>query len=91
LLLAIINKKVSSEIGFRGIFKKVLIFVMVALGNIIDRYVICTGSTLRTMLNMFCLSNEEISILENTGKMGLPFPEKLKATIQQLKDKENKN
>ena len=88
VLLAIVNKKVSSEIGFRGIFKKVLIFVLVALGNIIDQYVICSGSTLRTMLIMFYLSNEGISIIENTGQMGLPFPEKLKAAIQQLKDKE---
>ena len=87
VLLAIVNKKVSSQIGFKGICKKVLIFVLVALGNIIDRYVICTGSTLRTMLIMFYLSNEGISLIENTGKMGLPFPEKIKTAIHQLKDK----
>lgn len=88
VLLAIVNKKVSSEIGFKGICRKVLIFILVALGNIIDRYVLCTGSTLRTMLIMFYLSNEGISIIENTGKIGLPIPEKLKNAIQQLKKKD---
>jgi len=65
VLLAIINKKVSSEIGAKGISKKACIFILVALGNIIDRYIIGAGSTLRTMLIMFYLSNEGISIIEN--------------------------
>ena len=89
VMLAVINKKISSEIGYKGIFKKVLIFALVALGNIIDQHIIGSGSTLRTMIIMFYLSNEGISILENTAKIGLPLPQKLKDVLQQIGD-ENK-
>lgn len=84
VLLAIHDKKLSSEIGFRGICKKAMIFALVAVGHILDQYVIGTGSSLRTMLIMFYLSNEGISIIENAGKIGLPLPQKLKDAIQQL-------
>lgn len=86
VLVAICKKHVSSEIGFKGISKKVMIFLLEALGNIIDQYVLTSGSTLRTMLIMFYLSNEGISIIENAGNLGLPLPEKLKSVIQQLSD-----
>ncbi len=82
--LAVLEKKVSSDIGFKGISKKMMIFVLVSLGNIIDQLVIGNGSTLRCMLIMFYLSNEGISIIENAGKMGLPLPQKLKEVLQQL-------
>lgn len=82
--LAVLEKKVSSDIGFKGISKKMMIFILVALGNIIDQLVIGNGSTLRCMLIMFYLSNEGISIIENAGKMGLPLPQKLKEALQQL-------
>jgi len=84
VLLAIYEKNVSSDIGFKGICKKVLIFVLVSLGNIIDQYIIGSGSSLRTILIMFYLSNEGISILENAAKMGVPFPQKLKDVLQQI-------
>lgn len=90
VLLAIYEKKVSSDIGFKGISKKILIFALVALGNIIDQYLIGSGSSLRTMLIMFYLSNEGISVLENTAKMGVPFPQKLKDVLQQIGDTESK-
>lgn len=85
--MAIREKKVSSEIGFHGICKKVMIFVLVTLGHVIDQYVIGSGSSLRTMLIMFYLSNEGISIIENASEMGIPVPDKLKGILQQL----NKN
>ena len=84
VLVAIHNKTVSSEIGFRGISKKVMIFALVALGNIIDQYIVSSGSSIRTMIIMFYLSNEGISIIENAGNIGLPLPQKLKEIIQQL-------
>nr|WP_242974822.1 phage holin family protein [Pseudoclostridium thermosuccinogenes] len=90
VLLAIHNKKVSSEIGFKGICKKILIFILVSMGNIIDQYILGSGSALRTLLIMFYLSNEGISILENTGKMGLPFPRKIKDVIEKLKENDDK-
>jgi len=74
LLRAVYEKRVSSDIGFQGICRKILIFALIALGNIIDQYLIGSGSALRTMLLMFYLSNEGISILENASKMGVPFP-----------------
>jgi toxin secretion/phage lysis holin len=90
VLLAIYEKKLSSNIGFKGISKKVMMFALVALGNIIDQHIIGSGSSLRTMLIMFYLSNEGISIIENAGKMGLPLPQKLKDVIQQLNGSNDK-
>ncbi len=84
VLLAIYERRISSEIGFKGICKKALILTLIALGNLIDQYIICSGSALRTMLIMFYLSNEGISILENAAKIGLPFPQKLKDVLVQL-------
>lgn len=87
ILLAIYDKKISSYIGFKGICKKVLIITLVALGNIIDQHIIGSGSSIRTMLIMFYLSNEGISILENAVKMGVPIPNNLKDVFLQIKDK----
>ena len=84
LMVAIIEKRLSSEIGFRGIFKKVLIFSLVAVGQIIDSKLLQNGSAIRTAVIFFYLSNEGISILENTAKIGLPIPEKLKTVLEQL-------
>lgn len=88
IMVAILEKCLSSEVGFRGIFKKVLIFSLVAVGHIIDSQLIQTGSAIRTAVIFFYLSNEGISIIENTVKIGLPIPEKLKTVLEQL-DKED--
>ena len=90
VMCAIIDKKLSSKIGFKGIFKKVLIFAMVAIGHIIDTNLIGTGSVLRTAVIFFYLSNEGISFLENTAHLGLPIPAKLKAVLEQLHDRAEK-
>jgi toxin secretion/phage lysis holin len=84
IMVAILEKRLSSEVGFRGIFKKVLIFSLVAVGHIIDSQLIQTGSAIRTAVIFFYLSNEGISIIENTAKIGLPIPEKLKTVLEQL-------
>ena len=89
VLVAIHNKRISSEIGFKGISKKVMIFALVAVGNIIDQCNIGSGSSIRTMIIMFYLSNEGISIIENAGNMGLPLPQKLKDVMQQIKNHNN--
>jgi toxin secretion/phage lysis holin len=88
LMAAIVECKLSSEIGFRGIFKKVLIFLIVAVGNIIDNNLIGTGSAVRTATIFFYISNEGISIIENSIIIGLPIPEKLKNVLEQLHNKE---
>jgi len=89
IMVAILEKRLSSEVGFRGIFKKVLIFSLVAVAHIVDSQLIQTGSAVRTAVIFFYLSNEGISIIENTAKIGLPIPEKLKTVLEQL-NKEDK-
>jgi len=90
VLCAIADKKLSSEIGAKGIFKKVLIFSLVGIAHILDTEVLGGESgALRTAVIFFYLSNEGVSILENSSHLGLPIPEKLKAVLQQLHGKEN--
>lgn len=91
LMVAVLEKKLSSEIGFRGIFKKVLIFILVGIGHIIDVNVIQNGSIIRTAVIFFYLSNEGISILENSAKIGLPIPKKLKDVLKQINKEEEEN
>jgi toxin secretion/phage lysis holin len=90
LMCAVLDKKLSSEIGFQGIFKKILIFSLVAIGHIIDKNVIGDGSVIRTAVIFFYLSNEGISILENAAHIGLPIPQKLKDVLGQLHNKGDK-
>lgn len=90
LMCAVLDKKLSSEVGFRGIFKKVLIFSLVAIGHIIDKNVIGDGSVIRTAVIFFYLSNEGISILENAVHVGLPVPQKLKDILEQLHNRSEK-
>ena len=86
VMVSVLDKKLSSEVGFHGIFKKVVIFALVAVGHIVDAYVIQNGSVIRTAVIFFYLSNEGISILENASVLGLPVPQKLKDVLEQLKD-----
>ena len=90
VMCAIIDHKLYSEIGFKGIFKKVLIFTLVGVANILDVNVIGTGSVLRTAIVFFYISNEGVSLLENAGHLGLPIPAKLKAVLEQLHDRAEK-
>ena len=84
VMCAAVDKRLSSEIGFKGICKKVLIFVLVGLANILDVQIIGTGSVLRTAVIFFYISNEGVSLLENAAHLGLPIPSKLKDILQQL-------
>ena len=84
VMCAIADKKLSSEVGFKGICKKALIFVMVGVAHIMDIYLIGNGEVLRTAVIFFYCSNEGVSMLENAAHLGLPIPEKLKAALEQL-------
>lgn len=90
IMCAVVDKKLSSAVGFKGIFKKVLIFALVGVGHILDTRVIGAGSVLRTAVIFFYLSNEGISLLENAGHLGLPIPKKLKSILEQLHDRSEK-
>lgn len=91
LMVAVVEKKLSSGIGFRGIFKKVLIFALVGIGHTIDFYLIEKGSAVRTAVIFFYLSNEGLSIIENAARVGLPIPEKLKTVFTELRREDGKN
>lgn len=87
VMCAIINRELSSAVGFKGIFRKVLIFLLVGIANIIDVQVIGTGAVLRTAVIFFYISNEGVSLLENAGHLGLPVPEKIRSVLEQLHDR----
>ena len=87
VMCAINDKTLSSEVGFRGICRKVLIFLLVGIANILDVQVIGTGSVLRTAVIFFDISNEGVSLLENAAHLGLPVPEKIKTVLEQLHDR----
>ena len=87
VMCAITDKKLSSSVGFKGICRKVLIFTLVGIGNIVDVYVLGQGGVLRTAVIFFYLSNEGVSIMENTAHLGLPIPAKLKEVLEQLHER----
>ncbi|MFP1710614.1 phage holin family protein [Gardnerella swidsinskii] len=91
VMCAAIDKKLSSSVGFKGIFRKVLIFMLVGIANIIDFQVIKQGNVIRTAVIFFYLSNEGLSLIENAAHLGLPVPEKLKNVLEQLHDKNRKD
>lgn len=88
VLVATVQKKLSSSIGFKGILRKVCIFILVGIGNLLDRYVFGEAGVLRTAVIFFYLSNEGISILENMGHLGVKYPRKLKRVLAQLHDRD---
>ena len=89
LMCAIADKQLSSAVGFRGICRKVRIFLLVGVAHIVDLHVVGSGSALRGAVVCFYLSNEGVSMLENAAHLGLPIPEKLKAILEQLHDRES--
>ena len=91
VMCAIVDKKLSSSVGFKGIFRKVLIFVMVGIAHILDAQVIGAGSVLRTAVIFFYLSNEGISIIENVAIIGLPVPQKLIDVLEQLREEKGED
>ena len=86
---AVVDKKLSSAVGFKGIFKKVLIFTLVGIANIVDVQVLETPGVLRTAVIFFYLSNEGVSMLENAAHLGLPVPDAIKTVLEQLHDRSN--
>lgn len=90
VMCAINDKHLSSEIGFKGICKKIIIFMLIGVANLIDVYVIKSGAMLRTATIFFYLSNEGISLIENAVHLGLPVPEKIKQVLKQLTDNNKK-
>lgn len=88
LMAAAVEKRLASNIGFKGNFKKIAILFLVSVGHLIDTEIIKQGGAIRTMVIFFYLSNEGLSILENAVRIGLPIPEKLQALLKQFNEKE---
>ena len=91
VMCAVSDKKLSSEVGFEGICRKIIIFLLVGIAHILDVTMIATGSVLRTAVIFFYLSNEGVSLLENAAHLGLPIPDKLKDVLEQLHDRAEKD
>ena len=87
VMCAVADKTLSSEVGFKGICRKIVIFILVGIANILDVQVIGSGSVLRTAVIFFYLSNEGVSLLENAAHLGLPVPAKLKVVLAQLHER----
>ncbi|MEL7610729.1 MAG: phage holin family protein [Bacillota bacterium] len=87
LVNAALHHTLSSEIGFKGLWKKVLIFFIVGIGSLLDTVIPMTNGALRATLCLFYIANEALSILENAGAVGLPLPEKLRTMLEQIKRK----
>ena len=87
VMCAISDKTLSSEVGFKGICRKVLIFLLVGIGNIIDVQVLGSPGVLRTAVIFFYLSNKGVSLLENAAHLGLPVPDAIKTVLEQLHDR----
>ena len=90
VMCAIVDKRLSSRVGFKGICKKVLIFALVGMGHILDTHIVGSGSVLRTAVIFFYISNEGVSLLENATYLGLPVPKKIKLILEQLHDRSEK-
>ena len=90
VMCAISDHTLSSQVGFRGLCRKVLSFMLVGIANVLDIYVLSSGSVLRTAVIFFYISNEGVSLLENAAHLGLPIPEKIKVVLEQLHDRSEK-
>ena len=89
VIVAVTKHELSSEIGFKGIAKKVLVMALVAVGHILDEHILGGGAFCRSAVIGFYIANEGISILENAGELGIPLPKKLIAVLKQLKSKDD--
>ena len=91
VVIAVINKKLSSEVGFKGLAKKFLILVFVAVGHILDAYVLGDAAVAMTAVMLFYIANEGVSLIENAALLGLPVPQKIKDILEQIKNKSNES
>lgn len=88
IIVAVAKKQLSSEVGAKGIAKKILMLIIVAAANVLDVQIIGGGAALRNITIIFYAANEVISLLENTGALGVPYPQKLMDVLMQLKNKD---
>lgn len=91
LIVGAARHKLNSHTSFVGLCKKALILIVVAVAHIIDSQLLGgNASVFRSAACGLYIANEGLSILENSGKLGLPMPKKLKKALEQLRDKDDK-
>lgn len=88
IMAAVVEKRLSSEQGFKGIFKKITLFTLVAIAHIIDNEILKKGGAVRMAVIFFYLANEGLSILENVTRMGVKVPPQLRSVLEKINDKE---
>lgn len=86
---AAVKRELSSEVGAKGIAKKVGELLLVGIGNVLDKQILKQGAAMRTLVIFFYVANEGLSILENLGRIGVPIPKPLKDFLKKLKDDNN--
>lgn len=69
-----VQGKISSEAGFKGIARKVIMFLFVGISHVIDKHILGNSDALRTAVCLFYIGNEGISIIENAEILGVPIP-----------------
>jgi len=84
VMCAISDHCLNSNVSFKGLCRKVIIFALVGVGHLLDTHVIGSGGVMRTAIIFFYLSNEGLSLVENASYLGLPIPEKLRSVLEQL-------
>ena len=91
VMCAIEDKKLSSAVGFRGLCRKVLTFLLVGIAQVLGVHVLNQPGVLRTAVIFWAIANNGLSILENAAHLGLPVPEQLKQVLEQLHDRAGKS
>ena len=91
VMCAIEDRKLSSAVGFRGLCRKVLTFLLVGIAQVLDVHVLNQPGVLRTAVIFWAIANNGLSILENAAHLGLPVPEQLKQVLEQLHDRAGKS
>lgn len=88
VIKSIKNKKLNSKIGFEGLLKKICIFIILIVANLLDLLLGNDNLMFRSIVIYFYISNEGISILENLCEMNVPIPEKIKEILLSIKESE---
>ena len=91
VMCAIEDRKLSSAVGFRGLCREVLTFLLVGIAQVLDVHVLNQPGVLRTAVIFWAIANNGLSILENAAHLGLPVPEQLKAVLEQLHNRDQKS
>ena len=91
IIAAGVEHRLSSSVGFRGIMRKVEMFIFVGMAHLLDRYLPGDTGSLRAVVCLFYIVNESISIFENAEKIGVPIPKPLHNMLAKLHDMTQNN